>query len=73
LPADNVRSVGSGSLFSRGAAAVYLIAALAAFGLAAYMAFAEQRPLLSIAVIAPAVGGLWFLLRLFMVARALKD
>jgi hypothetical protein len=59
-------------MVSRGAAIVYVIAALAAFGIAGYMAFGQQRPLLSVAVLAPALGGMWFLLRLFMVARAPK-
>jgi hypothetical protein len=49
------------------------VAALAAFGIAGYMAFVEMRPFLSVAVIAPGIGGLWFLLRLVMVSRAPKD
>jgi hypothetical protein len=51
------------------AAILYGVATLACFGLAAYMAFAQHRPLTSIPVIAPAGGGIWFFIRLLMIMR----
>jgi hypothetical protein len=33
------------------------------------MAFGEQRPFASVAVIAPLAGGVWFLIRMLMVLR----
>ncbi|MBL8550671.1 MAG: hypothetical protein JNJ73_11865 [Hyphomonadaceae bacterium] len=63
-----MRSVGAANVFAKGAIGVYLAAGLACFGIAGYMAFGEQRPLMSVAVIAPAVGGLWFFIRVFMTA-----
>jgi len=51
------------------AAIVYGVVALACFGLAAYMAWIERRPPLSVPVIAPALGGFYFFVRLLMVLR----
>lgn len=56
-----------GASFKQNALIVYgaLTAVLA--GVALFMAFAQQRPLDSPYVIAPAIGALWFGLRLFMI------
>jgi len=45
----------------------YSLLTLCLVGLAVYMAFFERHPLDSPFVIAPAIGALWFALRLFMI------
>lgn len=56
----------------RGAVVMYALAAVALVGVALYMAVAEQRPLVSGWVAAPAIGALWFGLRLFMILGSRK-
>lgn len=46
---------------------VYGVLVLGLIGVALYMALIEQLPLTSPWVAAPAIGSLWFVLRLFMV------
>ncbi len=46
---------------------LYAIIVAALLGLALYMAIVERMPVLSPWVAAPAIGSLWFMLRLFMI------
>lgn len=55
-----------GGAAKRGAVVVYGLLAVGLAGLAAYMGVVEGRPLTSGYVAAPAIGALWFGLRLFM-------
>ncbi|MGE0829291.1 MAG: hypothetical protein AB7O04_08070 [Hyphomonadaceae bacterium] len=50
-------------------AVIYAIAAIAAFVLAGYMALVARHPLVSVPVIAPIAGGIWFIIRTIMVLR----
>jgi hypothetical protein len=52
-----------------GAGILYGAATLACFGLAVFMALVQQQPLASVQVVAPFVGGVWFLIRMLMVLR----
>lgn len=49
-----------------GAPVVYGVLLVACVGLAAYMKLVMNMPLMSGYVIAPAIGAIWFALRLFM-------
>jgi hypothetical protein len=51
------------------AAILYAVATIGCFGLAGYMAFVAQRELVSVPVLAPLGGGLYFIVRLLMVLR----
>ena len=51
----------------QGALLVYGVLVLGLIGLALYMALVEKLPLISPWVMAPAIGSLWFVLRLFMI------
>jgi hypothetical protein len=53
----------------KAAAVLYLVATVACFGLAGYMAFGEHRPLMSVPVVAPGFGGIYFFVRLLMIMR----
>lgn len=57
-----------GSNVRRGAVWVYAALTLSLVGVALYMALVEQRELASGYVAGPAIGALWFGLRLFMVS-----
>jgi hypothetical protein len=46
---------------------IYALITVALVAVALYMALIEQRPLMSGWVAAPAIGALWFGLRLFMI------
>ena len=61
-----------GSLAKQGAVAIYALAAIILAGVAVYMAAVEQRPLMSGWVAAPAIGAVWFGLRLFMILGSRK-
>ena len=56
-----------GGWAKNGAVVMYALVAVALIGIALYMAVVEQRPLMSGWVAAPAIGALWFGLRLFMI------
>jgi hypothetical protein len=45
---------------------IFLIIVAVCFAAAAYMYFVQHMPWSDMRVIAPAIGGLWFALRLFM-------
>ena len=64
---DIERPIGLGGFAKRGAVVMYALATVALIGIALYMAAVEQRPLMSAWVAAPAIGALWFGLRLFMI------
>ncbi len=53
----------------RAAAALYAFAAIIMGGVAAYMAFAVGHPWMSIPVMGPALGALYFVVRFAMVMR----
>ncbi len=58
--------IGPPSIAKNGALFLYGGLTVALLGLAAYMAFVEGQPLISVHVAAPAIGAIWFGLRLFM-------
>ena len=61
-----------GGTMQRGALFVYAVLALGLAGLAVYMGLVAGRPLVSGYVAAPAIGALWFGLRLFMILGSRK-
>jgi hypothetical protein len=61
-----------GNFAKQGAVAIYALAAIILAGVAVYMAVVEQRPLMSGWVAAPAIGAVWFGLRLFMILGSRK-
>jgi hypothetical protein len=61
-----------GNFARQGAMAIYALAAIILAGVAVYMAVVEQRPVLSGWVAAPAIGAVWFGLRLFMILGSRK-
>ena len=65
LPFDMPKAPGVS--MKQGALLVYGAMVAALLGVAAYMALIEGMPLTSPWVAAPAIGSLWFVLRLFMV------
>lgn len=66
MPFEMPKAPGASSL-KQGALLVYGVLVVALLGAAAYMALVENMPLTSPWVAAPAIGSLWFMLRLFMV------
>jgi hypothetical protein len=60
------RQIGPPSVAKNGALFLYGGLTIALLGLALYMALIEGQPLISVHVAAPAIGALWFGLRLFM-------
>jgi len=50
----------------RGKPVMFAAVIIVCAGLAAYMYFVEHMPVMDMRVIAPAVGALWFGVRLFM-------
>ncbi len=64
---DVEQPIGVGGAAQRGAVFVYAIVTVALIGVGLYMALIEQRPLTSPWVAAPAIGAVWFALRLFMI------
>lgn len=56
----------------QGGAVIYAVITVALVGVAVYMAVVADHPLTSGYVAAPAIGALWFGLRLFMVLSARK-
>lgn len=56
-----------GASMRQGALLVYGVLVLGLIGVALYMALVEKMPLTSPWVAAPAIGSLWFVLRLFMI------
>lgn len=68
-PAREPRFTPMPLLGSGAAAALYGAAALAMAGIALYMAFARGAPLTSVPVFAPALGSLWFVVRVVMTLR----
>jgi hypothetical protein len=69
---DVEQPIGVGNFARQGAVAIYALAAIILAGVAIYMAVAEQRPLMSGWVAAPAIGAVWFGLRLFMILGSRK-
>lgn len=63
------RQLGGGALNS-GKLMIYALITLVLVGLAAYNALIQQMDWMSPYVVAPAVGGVWFALRLFMIWSA---
>ncbi|MET0181356.1 MAG: hypothetical protein ABW199_00570 [Caulobacterales bacterium] len=53
----------------KGAAFIYLAAAAIMFGVAGYMALGVGHPFISVPVIAPGLGGLYFVIRFAMMMR----
>jgi hypothetical protein len=64
---DVEQPIGIGGVAQRGALVIYALATVALVGVAFYMALIEQRPLMSGWVAGPAIGALWFGLRVFMI------
>lgn len=60
------RTPGGGGGVKRFSAAAYAVLTIALIGVAVYMGRVVGHPLMSPYVISPAVGALWFGLRLFM-------
>jgi len=56
----------------QGAVLLYALVTIALVSVAVYMGVVEQRPVLSGWVAAPAIGALWFGLRLFMILGSRK-
>jgi len=56
----------------QGAVMIYALAAIVLAGTAVYMGLVEQRPVVSGWVAAPAIGAVWFGLRLFMILGSRK-
>jgi len=69
---DIEQPIGMGSFAKNSAAAIYGFSALILAGVAVYMAVVEQRPLMTGWVAAPAIGAVWFGLRLFMILGSRK-
>lgn len=69
---DIEQPMNTGSLAKQGAVAIYALAAIVLAGVAVYMAVVEQRPLMTGWVAAPAIGAVWFGLRLFMILGSRK-
>lgn len=64
---DAERPISVGHVAQRGALVIYAFATVALLAMALYMALIEQRPLMSGWVAGPAIGAVWFALRLFMI------
>ncbi len=64
---DIERPIGVGGAVQQSALFIYALVTVALIAIALYMALIEQRPLLSGWVVAPAIGAVWFGLRLFMI------
>jgi hypothetical protein len=69
---DVEQPIGVGNFAKQGAIAIYALAAIILAGVAVYMAVVEQRPLMSGWIAAPAIGAVWFGLRLFMILGSRK-
>lgn len=69
---DIERPIGVGGMVQQGAVVVYAVVTIALLGVAVYMATVEQRPVLSGWVAGPAIGAVWFGLRLFMILGSRK-
>jgi hypothetical protein len=69
---DIEQPIGVGGFAKQGAVVMYAFVTLALVGIALYMAVVEQRPLMSGWVAAPAIGAVWFGLRLFMILGSRK-
>ncbi len=65
LPFDAPKAAGAS--MKQSALLVYGALVLGLIGVAAYMALVQGMPLTSPWVAAPAIGSLWFVLRLFMI------
>jgi len=61
-----------GNAVQQGAVLVYALLAVGLAGLAFYMASINHMPLVSGYVAAPAIGAVWFGLRLFMMLNSRK-
>ena len=62
-----------GNVVQQGALLVYGLLAVGLGGLAFYMAMVNHMPLASGYVAAPAIGAVWFALRLFMMLNSRKS
>ena len=69
---DVEQPIGIGGFARNGAVVMYTLVTVALVGIAFYMAVVEQRPLMSGWVAAPAIGAVWFGLRLFMILGSRK-
>lgn len=65
-PRPRYEPIAMGGVFKRSAVVVYGLLAVGLAGLAVYMATVGARDLTSMYVAAPAIGALWFGLRVFM-------
>ncbi len=63
---DIEQPIGVGGMARRGSLVIYGLVTVALIAVTLYMALIENRPLLSGWVAAPAIGAVWFGLRMFM-------
>ncbi|MEQ1706764.1 MAG: hypothetical protein ABL864_00330 [Terricaulis sp.] len=69
-PRTTLEPISLGGTMRRGMVFVYAALAVGLAGLAVYMGLVAGRPLVSGYVAAPAIGAMWFGLRLFMMLGA---
>jgi hypothetical protein len=69
---DVEQPIAVGGIAKNGALVTYALVTVALIGIALYMAVVEQRPVMSGWVAAPAIGAVWFGLRLFMILGSRK-
>jgi hypothetical protein len=69
---DIEQPISVGGFAKNGAVVMYALVTVALIGIAAYMAVVEERRLMSGWVAAPAIGAVWFGLRLFMIVGSRK-
>lgn len=69
-PRTRYEPIGLGSAFKSGALMVYAIVGVLMAGVAVYMGAVEHRPLTSAYVAGPAIGAVWFVLRVAMMLGA---
>ena len=69
---DIEKPIGMGGVARQGGVVIYGLVTAALVGVALYMALVQQRPLMSGWVAAPAIGAVWFGLRLFMLLGSRK-
>ncbi|HYD85887.1 MAG TPA: hypothetical protein VEA80_00265 [Vitreimonas sp.] len=65
-PRPRYEPIAMGGVFKRSALVLYALLAVGLAALAVYMATLGQREVMSMYVAAPAIGAVWFALRVFM-------